>query len=507
MTMIDATGVAVALPSIQRSLALDQGQLQWIITIYTLTLASTLATGSRLGDRFGHLPSFVAGVSLFVAGSLICGLSPNLATLLLGRLIEGLGNVFMVPVAAVMASEALGPQQRGRAMGIYSSAGGLSMIAGPLLGGVLTQYAGWRAVFFVNVPIAALTLILFRLARPAATAPDAHAFDYRQAPLLIAALGMLVLGLQESHNWLWTSPLTISLIAGGLVLLGAFVWLQLRESEPLLDVRLFRYRYFTADAIALYCAQFAVIGQSAFIAVYFQRILRFSPLRSGLAVVCIPLAWVLMSPIAGRLYDRTGIRRPVLIGLALIAGGFALQVAVLPLRDFPLLVPGLLAIGAGLGLALTQTYTDGMAHVAAESRGQAYGLLDTIRQLGGAMGMAAVGTLVAARETSQIQDIANAHAGTDADRAAFAALLRGAVQGQTDAIQALDAQWPGSVDALRASGAHSIAAGYGVALGAVIVGLVLIALLTRGAASAHHRRADAEPASLVTPTEKEMATP
>jgi EmrB/QacA subfamily drug resistance transporter len=494
MTMIDATGVAVALPSIQKGLGLDQGQLQWIITLYTLTLAATLATGGRIGDQIGRLPSFVTGVLLFVTGSVICGLAPVLPVLLAGRLIEGLGNVLMVPVAAVLASEALGPAERGRAMSIYSAAGGASMVLGPLIGGALAQSLGWRAVFFVNVPVAAITLLLLLIARPRVPARSHKGFDFKAAPLLIAALGMLVLGLQESHNWHWTSPQTIGLVGGGAALLGGFVVIQLGAADPLLDVRLFQYRYFSADAIVLFCAQFAVVGQSAFIAIYFQRILQFSPLHAGLAVVCLPIAWIVMSPVAGRMYDRAGVKRPVTLGLALIAAGFLLQVATLPLRDFPLIVPGLLLIGAGLGLAVPQTYTDGMAHVPAEDRGQAYGLLDTVRQLGGALGMAAVGTVVAGHQVARLAGIVAASAGTAADRATLAGLLRRAEQGQQTAAQALAAGWPGALPALRIAGAHSIADGFAVALAAVAAGLVLVVLLLRGT----------EPVRLATPNQKEL---
>lgn len=494
--MIDGTGVAIALPSIQRDLNLDQGELQWIITIYALTLASTLATGGRLGDRFGRLRVFVVGMLLFVSGSLVSGLSPHLHVLLLGRLVEGLGNALMVPVASVLASESLGPRRRGQAMSIYSAVGGASMVLGPLLGGALVQYVGWRAVFFANVPIVVLTLGMLWLTKPVVPASQARSFNYAQAPLLIVALGMLILGLQESHNWLLTMPLAIAgLIAGGAALLTAFVFVQLKVTEPLLDVRLFRHKSFTADAVVLYCTQFAVVGQSAFIGIYFQRILEFSPLHAGLAIVCMPAAWVILSPIAGYWYDRVGVRLPATLGLLLVAAGFLVEIIALPYREFAWLVPALLLIGAGLGLANPQAYTDGMAHVAPEDRGQAYGLLDTIRQVGGAMGMAAVGALVAAQETLRIDRIAAASTRTSDDRAGLAGLLHGAAQGQPEASHALATKWPAAVEALRSSGAQSIADGYGVALATTAVGLILILLLRRG-----------EPFVLPATNHKEIAT-
>lgn len=507
MAMIDGTGVAIALPKIQQGLNLDQGELQWVITIYTLTLASTLATGGRIGDRFGRLPTLVVGILLFVAGSLVCGLSSSLPVLLLGRLIEGLGNVLMVPVAAVLASEALGPQHRGRAMSIYSAVGGASMMLGPLIGGALVQYVGWPAVFFANVPIAALTLGLLWLAKPVVSPSPPQSFNFAQAPLLIVALGLLVLGLQESHNWLWTAPLAlVALIAGGIVLTGAFVVVQLRMTNPLLDVRLFRHRYFTADAIVLFCAQFAVVGQSAFIGIYFQRILQFSPLHAGLAIVCMPIAWVVMSPVAGIWYDRVGVKLPATVGLLLVAAGFLMEVIVLPYRDFAWLIPALVLIGAGLGLAIPQSYTDGMAHVAPENRGQAYGLLDSIRQVGGAMGMAAVGTLVAAMETSRIERIAAASAQTPDGRTRLADLLHGTAQGQPEASHALMTEWPSTVEALRNSGAQSIADGYGVTFAIAAVGLCLILLLMRGEPFAAKESEKAAPKGVGPANDKELVT-
>jgi EmrB/QacA subfamily drug resistance transporter len=482
MAMVDAAGVAVALPRLQAALDLGQGQLQWVITIYTLTLASALATGGRLGDVFGRLRTFVIGVLLFVCGSLICGLANGLPMLLGGRLVEGLGNVLMVPVAAVLASEALGPQQRGRAMGLYSAVGGAAMILAPLIGGALVQFAGWRAIFFVNLPVAVIALLLLRVARPSVPALPPQPLRFAQAPLLILALGMLVLGLQESHTWLWTSPITLGLVFGGMALLGLFCAIQTRQDQPLLDVRLFRSRSFAMDAVVLFCCQFAVIGQSAFSAIYFQRVMAFSPLQTAFAIIGMPIAWVLLSPVAGRLYDRAGIRRPVVLGLALVTLGAALEVVTLPLRDLLWLIPALILIGAGLGLALPQTYTDGMAQVATQYRGQAYGLLDTCRQLGGALGMAAVGTVVASREAARIGALAAAFGHGAAGAQTLRALLRGAAEGQAASAHGLVAAAPGALAALRLSGAASIADGYCVTLTTVAVGLVLTLILMRGQA-------------------------
>ncbi|MBS7537478.1 MFS transporter [Ancylobacter lacus] len=176
MIMIDATGTAVALPSIQRDLMLSHGAQQWIITLYALTVAATIATGGRLADVYGRERTIVAGVVLFASGSLLSGLSVSLPMLLCGRALEGLGNVLMAPAAALLATEAFGPERRGQSMGIYSGLGGLAMVLGPIICGVLVQLGGWRWAFFVNLPLAAATLLMLRAAGPAAASPRGGSF-------------------------------------------------------------------------------------------------------------------------------------------------------------------------------------------------------------------------------------------------------------------------------------------------------------------------------------------
>jgi MFS family permease len=206
MVMLDGTGVSVALPRIQRDLGLDQGALQWVVTAFSLTLAATLALGGRLGDLLGHTRAFVGGVILFAAGSLTCALAPDLTVLLLGRVVEGLGNVLMIPAAAVLVTEAFDPKDRGRAMGLYTAVGSSFMALGPVLGGALVEYVSWRAVFLVNLPLAPIVLILASIARPTAPLSITAPLKVGHALLLVVGLTAVILGLQESHRWHWTSP-------------------------------------------------------------------------------------------------------------------------------------------------------------------------------------------------------------------------------------------------------------------------------------------------------------
>ncbi|CAN5564030.1 MFS transporter [soil metagenome] len=477
MVMVDGTGVSVALPHIQRSLGLDQGALQWVITAFSLTLAATLATGGRLGDLLGRVRVLVTGVLLFAIGSIVCSVAPNLIVLLTGRVLEGFGNVLMIPAAAVLVTEAFDPKDRGKAMGLYTILGSVFMVLGPIIGGLLVEFVSWRAVFLVNIPIAAVVLILVRIARPEDHPPIPQPLRISHTFLLMAALTALVLGLQQSHRWHWTSPWTIGLLVGGIALLAVFVWTQLKAAEPLLDVRLFTDRGYVGDAVVLYTAQFALIGQVAFNAIYLQNILGFTPFHSGLALLLLLLPWMLMAPVAGWLFDRFGLKLPAVIGMACVTLGFFLEAQTFPYRHFAYVAPCMLLIGAGLGLALPQTYTDGMSRVSPNRRGQAFGVLDTLRQVGSAMGMAIIGTVVAAQELPKLAPMAEKFATAPEEKAELQTTLLEAVRGQDGAGAKLRERWPAALNELKESGARSIADGYLVGSSVTGLGLLLALIL------------------------------
>ena len=357
-----------------------------------------MATAGRLGDLLGRVLVFRAGVILFAAGSAACALAPALPVLLVGRVVEGLGGALMMPAAAVLVTEAFDPKDRGRAMGAYTAVGSVFLVLGPLVSGALIEYAGWRAVFLLNLPVAAVVLTLAWVAHPVDHLPPAQPLHIGSMVLLAAGLTALVLGIQESHRLGWTSLSCLGLIGGGLLSLVVFVFLQMRLAEPFLNTGLFLDPGFTADAAVLYCGQFALMGQTAFIAIYLQRILEFPPLQAGQSMLLFLVPGMVMAPVAGWLFDRFGVKVPAVLGMALVSLGFFLESQAFPSREFIRVAPCLVLLGLGLGLAMSQTYTDGMSRVPAARRGQAFGILDTIKQLGSTMGMAVIGTLVAAQE-------------------------------------------------------------------------------------------------------------
>lgn len=479
MITIDGAGTVVALPTIQSQLALPDGAQEWIITIYALTLAATVAIGGHLGDMVGRVRMFVCGVVLFATGSLICALSPNLAVLLCGRIVEGLGNVTMAPAAALIAADAFGPDKRGKAMGLYSGLGGLAMMGGPILAGALVQFGGWRSVFLVNLPLAAITLVIARIARPRAAAPTSEPFNPLHAVLLVPGVGAAVLALQESRDWGWSSPLTLGLLAFGIVALGIFVALQLRTQNPLIDVRRLLERRFAAACLILFCGQFSVTAQGAFGAISLQRIFEFTPLSAGLAMLFFLIPLMVASPISGLLYDRFGLKVPALTGLALASAGFFLESRMLPAIDFAWLAPALMLIGAGIGLALTQTYTDGTARIPEDARGRAFGTLDTLRQLGGAVGMAAIGTVVVSAENTRVTGLAAVSAMPGDTRSSLASLMVEALYGHAGAVRQIKEAWPSLGPALRDSAARSIADGYVLSVTVLALGFVAVGWLLR----------------------------
>lgn len=480
MAMVDATGTSVALPSIQRDMMLSHGAQQWIITLYSLTLAVAIASGGRLADVVGRARMFRIGVALFAAGSLVSGLSVSFPMLLCGRALEGLGNALMSPAAALLATEAFGPAGRGRAMGLYSGLGGIALVTAPVLCGALVQMGNWRWVFFVNLPTAVAVLVLLRAAGPAAASPRSGTFRPAHSLLLAAALGPLVLGLQQSHAWGLTSPLTLSLVTVGALILAVFVLAQARAAEPLVDVRLFANRHVSVDGLALFCVQCTIVGQSAYGAIYLQRVLHFAPMQSGLTMLLFLMPLMVCSPISGKLYDRHGVKLPLVAGLSLATVGFVLESLAVMRMDFVLMMPALVMIGAGLGLSMPPSYADGTAQVDEGHRGLAFGAMDTVRQLGGAVGMAAIGTVVVASERSRIEAIGAAAApAAGQPPAALDAIMAQAIYGKAEAIQALEQHWPSVASALRASAAQSIAHGYVVCVVFLAVALCAAVLLFR----------------------------
>lgn len=436
MILLDQTVVSVALPSIQRDLDLSQTEVQWIVNAYLLAIAALVAIGGRLCDMFDKVHVFLAGVIVFATASALVGLAQDDAWIIIARTVQGLGAALMIPPSGAIVINEFSVRERGRAMGIYAGVSMIFLSLGPLVGGVFTEWT-WRAVFWINVPVAIMTVLLTVVARPEGRAEPGQRLDVRGVVTLVPGLVAVVLALMQSSNWGWDDPLTWGLIAGGLVLLAAFVALELRVRQPLVELRLFRGRNFSGDNVVLFFAQFALIGLTVFGAIFVQDILGFSAIEAGLSLLAVTLPLLVVAPRAGKLYDRVGPRVLVTAGAGLMAAALFWDGAVLHKHSYPWLVPGYIVMGIGIGLIMGPANTDGMNAAARELRGQASGVIQAVRQVGGTVGLAIMGTVVASVQHSRLETFLSESGASPADVTKIDNLLAQSTAQQQAAAQAL----------------------------------------------------------------------
>lgn len=423
MVMLDQTVVSVALPAMTRELPLTPTGQQWVVNAYVLAMAALVALGGKLGDRWGGVTAFRAGVALFFVASMACGLAPpgdlGEPWILAARAVQGAGAALMMPVSAAIVTDTFSPGERGRAMAIYVGISQVFLAVGPLVGGVLTESVSWRLVFWLNVPVGLAALALVHLARPADVRKPGGTVRATSVALLVGGVGAAVLAVQQAARWGWGSPATLLTLGAGLVLTAWFVRRQLHEDVPLVDVRLFARRAFLGDVVVLGLVQFGLLAVVLYASLYQQDLLGLSPIAAGAGVLPLIVPLAAAAQLGGRWYDRAGVRAPVLIGLAVSAVGLASWAASLPALTYGLQVPGMVVTGLGLGLVMSPTNTDALGRVAAAERSQAAGLVQTVRQLGGTLGVAVVGAIVLGLESAGTR-AASPQSAADAITAGFA---------------------------------------------------------------------------------------
>lgn len=469
MILLDQTVVSVALPSIQDDLDLTQTQLQWVINAYLLAIAALVAVGGRLCDMFDRAKIFLLGVVVFAAGSALTGLAQDEAWVISARALQGVGGAVMIPPSAAIVIDEFPVAERGRAMGIYAGVSMIFLSLGPLIGGLFTEWT-WRAVFWINVPVAAVTVALTLVARPQSRPERGQRLDWLGMATLVPGLVALVLPLQQSSVWGWGDVKTWGLLIVSGLLLTAFVAVELRTRQPLVELRLFRGRNFTGDNVVLFFVQFAIIGLTVFGAIFVQDLLGFSAIEAGLSLLVVTVPLLVVAPRAGRLYDRIGPRVLAGAGTALAAGGLLWSGAVLGEFSYPWLVPGYFALGVGIGLVMGPTNTDGMNAAARELRGQASGVIQTTRQIGGTVGLAIMGTIVANVKTSHLESSLSAAGATPAQISQVESMLAQSPAEQQAALQSIPgAQQEAVFDAVRDATTSGIGWAYYVGGGALVL--------------------------------------
>jgi EmrB/QacA subfamily drug resistance transporter len=470
MIMLDNTVVNVALPSIQRDFDASLSALEWTINAYSLAFAVLLVTGGRLGDIFGRRLMFLTGVVLFAVASATIGFAPSDGWLVASRAVQGVGAALMMPGTLSIITNAFPAAERGRAIGIWAGVSAIALAVGPLVGGWLTEDVSWRAIFFLNLPVAAgaIAVTLFATEESRDETVDRR-IDYPGIVALTVGLAALVLGLVEANSWGWGSPEILGLWALSVVSLASFVWIEQRSPAPVVDFAFFRSLQFFATNVVGFMVTFAMFAMFFFLALYMQNILGYSPLETGVRFLPSTLLVMVAGPIAGRLTDTIGPRWLMTGGLVLIAAAMAWQSRVDVDTSYGFLLPAFMVMGVGIGLVMSPMSTAAMNAVDRTKAGVASGTLSMSRMIGGTFGVAALGALVAAVGRNDLQQsLPNVSEGVR--NQLVDGLGSGAgLQGGTPAIHA----------AVNSAFVDALSTGLLVSAGAALVGAVLSGVLIR----------------------------
>jgi EmrB/QacA subfamily drug resistance transporter len=417
MVILDVAIVNVALPSIQTDLDFSQSNLQWVVSAYAILFGGTLLLGGRLADLLGRRRLFVAGLALFTASSLLCGFAWSETSLIAFRGLQGLGGALLAPAALslLMTIFAEG-RERNLALGIYGAASGSGAAAGVLLGGLLTSYLSWSWVFFINVPVGLAAIALAPVLLRESRADLAHRhFDLPGAASVTAGLMLLVYATTRATTEGWTSTSTLALFGAAAALIVAFVVIELRSPSPLLPMRIFRLRELTGANAVIAIVGAATFSEFFVLTLYLQDVLHYSAVETGLAFIGFALTVVVVSNVAQVVVGRVGVRTTLVTGLLMSVVSLA-WLTRLPVdgQYFTDLFPAFVLGGAGLGLSFVPVTIAGLTGVQRADAGVASGLINTSRQIGGAIGIAAVSAIAATSARGYADD----HAAVSATSAA-----------------------------------------------------------------------------------------
>jgi EmrB/QacA subfamily drug resistance transporter len=392
---LDVTAVNVALPSIARDLDADVSGLQWTVDAYTVVLASLLLFSGSIADRFGRRRIFVVGLSLFSVASLLCSLAPSIEALVAFRVLQAVGGSMLNPVAmSIITNTFTDPRERAQAVGIWGAGFGISMALGPILGGILVSAVDWRSIFWINIPIGLAAIALTMRFVPESRAPRPRRFDPVGQALVIVLLATLTFGIIEAPALGWTSAAIVAAFAAAAVALVGLLRYEPRRREPLIDLRFFRSIPF-ASSIVISVAAFAAFGGFLFLnTLYLQQERGLSPVEAGLATVPLAAMMVASSPLSGRIVGRRGPRLPLAIAGVCSVVACVMLTGLGPDTSFAWLVAAYLLFGLGFGFVnapITNAAVSGMPRAQA---GVAAATATTSRQVGIALGVAAVGAIV-----------------------------------------------------------------------------------------------------------------
>ena len=395
MLLLDVTIVNVALPQIERALHANLSDLQWVVDAYALTLAALLLSAGSVADLAGRRLLFAIGVVVFTLGSTLCGSAPNATFLALARGFQGIGGAIMFATALALLAQAFPPRERGVAFAVFGAVTGVAIAVGPVIGGAITTWLSWRWIFFVNVPIGVLALTVTLTRIDESKLPHAPRPDFAGFVSFSLGLAGLVYGLIRSQADGWGSATVLGSLVASVVLLFAFVVIERRVKAPMLDLGLLRVPTFNGGLVSAWAVSAGLFSMLTYLAIYLQSILGYSAIGAGLRFLPLTGGVFLVAGIAGRLTTKVPTRFLIGAGFALVTAGLLLMRGLTATDGWTHFLPGFIVAGAGAGLINVPLASTAVAVVAPERAGMASGANSTLRQVGVATGVAALGTILA----------------------------------------------------------------------------------------------------------------
>ena len=394
MTALDTSVVNTVLPVIGKTYQTQIASVEWVVTIYLLGLSALLLGFGRLGDLRGHKIIYLLGFGVFVGSSMLCGMAPDVLTLVIFRGLQAIGAAMLAANSPAILTKSFPSSQRGQALGLQATMTYLGLTVGPSFGGWLASVAGWRAVFYINLPVGLVAIWLSLRSIPVDTVrkPEER-FDWQGAIVFMLGLSALLLGLNQGHNWGWTSAPILGLLAGAVVLLGAFVAIETRVQNPMLDLDMFRQKRFSltaSSAVLNYIGVYSIIFLMPFLLIQGRGL---SSAEAGLILTAQPIVMAIIAPLSGTLSDRWGTRLPAVVGMAVLSVGLFLLSLVREDTNISMIIVALGVVGFGTGTFISPNNSALMGSAPRHRQGIAAGILATARNFGMVLGVGISGAI------------------------------------------------------------------------------------------------------------------
>jgi EmrB/QacA subfamily drug resistance transporter len=505
MVGLDASVVAIANPRIAIDLHASLTDLQWITNAYLLTLATLLIFGGKLGDRLGRRQMFFVGVIGFAATSVGIGLIGTVGGVITLRTLQGVFGALLMPSSLAIVRNTFPPEKLNTAVGIWSAASGVSIAAGPIVGGLVVEHVSWQSIFYINAPIAAVALLIGALAIIENRGEHDEPLDVRGIVTLSGGLFLIVYGLIKAPHWGWLDAKTLACLIGGALVVGLFAAIELHATDPVLPMRLFANRSLSIGTVVVIVNYFALFGATFFMSLYLQNVQGFSPVQAGIRALPLSLALMVAAPLSGVLTDRFGPRPAMVGGLDAVAVALFWLAFLHPDSGYQAMWPAFMLLGVGIGLVVTASSDAIIGNASVDDAGVAGGLQSTAAQLGGVLGTTILGSVLSSRVDSVLIGALTA-AGTPEP---IAKKLSGARELVAQGVAPTTPGMPASLAQVVADGGHA-AFTYGLQtsmmVGAIcaVVGAVLAMFARRGdnsgaAIAVDHLAAASRPPSVTRP--------